>query len=230
MTEVTLIIPAFIRNDKDKKFLKQSIDSVKNQTFKDFEIIVVDDCSPIDISEFATCKNNENRGIGYTRQKGIEMAGTKYICFLSHDDIFDPVKLETNIEIAKLFPNHVQYSDYYYLDEYGNTNGLFDAPYKKRKTDFINLVRKWADRLDMFINFSTLFAPRKCFETVPIEDLRICEDLAWVLKACELFDFICIKKPLTSYRIHRNMTTLRSGSEAIRIAMNILEKSKINWR
>lgn len=106
---VSVIIPTYKRTDK----LKNAIDSVLNQTYKNFEIVIVDDNDPNteyrkDTEKFMqTYKSNEkvryvkmkkNGGGAAARNFGIKEAKGKYIAFLDDDDVFVPEKLEKQLK------------------------------------------------------------------------------------------------------------------------------------
>ncbi len=98
----SIIIPLYNR----EKTISRAIESILNQTFQDFEIIVVDDCS-IDYSaeivhklkildaRIKYIKNEINQERCISRNKGIQIASGKYICFLDSDDYHLPIHLET---------------------------------------------------------------------------------------------------------------------------------------
>lgn len=96
----SVIIPYYKKRD----YIERCIESVLSQTFKDFEIILVDDGSGDDISTF--CKENyndriklisqKNQGVSIARNNGIANAKNKYIAFLDADDYWAPFYLEQN--------------------------------------------------------------------------------------------------------------------------------------
>lgn len=96
------------------KYLSDYVQSIKNQTFKDFEVICVDDCSTDDSlkqlqilvskdSRFNIIINEENCGLSVSRNKAIELSKGKYICFLDADDCFVPQALEILWETAEKY-------------------------------------------------------------------------------------------------------------------------------
>ena len=108
--KVSVIIPTYNRFN----YLLNTIESIKQQTYKNIEIIVVNDCSTekeyylydwnkhnIIIKHLE--KNSKNRFgyacAGFVRNKGIELATGKYIAFCDDDDIWFPKKNRTAIEI-----------------------------------------------------------------------------------------------------------------------------------
>lgn len=92
MVKISVIVPVY----NTSKYLKKCLDSLVNQTLQDIEIIVINDCSTDNskkiIEEYKKYKNikiinnNINKGIGYTRNKGLEIATGKYISFIDSDD------------------------------------------------------------------------------------------------------------------------------------------------
>lgn len=110
------------------KYLSDYVQSIKSQTFKDFEVICVDDCSTDDSlkqlqilvsndSRFNIIINEENCGLSVSRNKAIELSKGKYICFLDADDCFVPQALEILWETAEkygveaVFFSALEYSD-----------------------------------------------------------------------------------------------------------------------
>lgn len=103
---VSIIIPTYNRLN----LLKESIKSVKSQTYENIELIIIDDNSDeinydILIAEFNTLniiyhKNKKNEGATACRNKGIELATGEYISFLDSDDVILPIKIEKLVERA----------------------------------------------------------------------------------------------------------------------------------
>lgn len=95
MVEVTIIVPVY----NASLTLKRCIDSILNQTFVDFELILVNDgskdnsldicCSYARVDSRIKCYSQENAGVSSARNKGLEEATGKYICFIDADDEVD---------------------------------------------------------------------------------------------------------------------------------------------
>src|SRR5438034_8399752 len=104
MSRVSVIIPTYNR----ARYLSDAIRSVVNQTFQDFEIIVIDDCSQ-DQTRIATdsfkdqrikyLTHDSNRGEAAARNTGIQKSTGSYIAFLDDDDQWAPEKLQLQIQI-----------------------------------------------------------------------------------------------------------------------------------
>ncbi len=102
MPKVTVIIPAY----NAERFIRQAIDSVVVQTFRDFEILVIDDGSQDKTAEIAEsyknpviCFRKQNGGASSARNFGIINAQGEYIAFLDSDDLWEPTKLEKQVAL-----------------------------------------------------------------------------------------------------------------------------------
>ena len=105
MPKVSVLIPNY--NTKEE-WLKESIESILNQTFQDFEIIILDDGSKTSPEELIKSfkderikfyQNEINLGVGKTRNKLLELAKGDYVAFQDSDDISLPTRLEKQVEI-----------------------------------------------------------------------------------------------------------------------------------
>ncbi|WP_262496528.1 glycosyltransferase family 2 protein [Confluentibacter flavum] len=86
--------------------LQRALDAVLNQTYQDFEIILIDDCSektPIIPKNNAInyVRNSKNEGPGYSRNVGLKLAKGDYVCFLDSDDYWHPKFLERCVEVIE---------------------------------------------------------------------------------------------------------------------------------
>ena len=123
---VSIIIPYY----KKKIFFKKTIDSIKNQTYKNFEIILIyDDSNRSDlIFVKKTLKkiknkniiiNKKNMGAGISRNYGIKKSKGKFLSFLDSDDVWDKNKLKKQIKFMKNNCLEFSYSNYSIIDEKG---------------------------------------------------------------------------------------------------------------
>lgn len=104
MVKVSVLMPVY---KTDEKYLREAIESILNQTFTDFEFLILDDC-PEDDREYIIksykderivyAKNEKNLGITPTRNKLINMAKGEYLAVFDHDDISLPERLAKQVE------------------------------------------------------------------------------------------------------------------------------------
>ncbi|WP_343588902.1 glycosyltransferase family 2 protein [Flavobacterium sp.] len=133
---VSIIVPTY----NTEKFIRQTIESVQNQTYSNWEMILADDASTDKtlaiIEEFAKNDNRiklfklpENRGNGFARNTALEKATGKYIAYLDADDLWFPEKLEKQIQFLKTNNLHFTFSFYDSIDEEGNNlNRRVESP------------------------------------------------------------------------------------------------------
>jgi len=109
MPEVSVVIPTYNR----QHLVQQTIDSVLRQTFRDWELIVVDDGSTDDTSDVLSERYGSriryvyqrNQGESAARNHGIELAHGQYIAFLDSDDLWHREKLQRQMEVFGAFPD-----------------------------------------------------------------------------------------------------------------------------
>ena len=126
MIKVSVIIPVY----NVEEYLKECLDSVINQTLKEIEIICIDDCSTDNsyniLEEYAKkddritiIKNEENLGVGISRNKGIKLSNGEYIGFVDGDDYIANNYFEALYNTAKKYGSDVSYT----LNLYRDING-----------------------------------------------------------------------------------------------------------
>jgi glycosyltransferase involved in cell wall biosynthesis len=106
---VSVIIPAY----NAEKFIADTIDSVQSQTYRQWEMIVVNDGSTDATSSIVKKKGNEkiqlieqtNAGVSAARNKGLEQAGGEYVVFLDGDDLMTPFFLEERVSFLQQNPS-----------------------------------------------------------------------------------------------------------------------------
>jgi len=108
---IAAIIPVYNRAE----WIEEAIESVLAQTFSDFELWVVDDAStdstPDILSKYQDririLRLNENCGVSFARNAAIRASESEWIAFLDSDDLWEPKKLERQIELAERIPEAV---------------------------------------------------------------------------------------------------------------------------
>ncbi|WKL46734.1 glycosyltransferase family 2 protein [Flavobacterium pectinovorum] len=133
---VSIITPTF----NTEKFIRATIESVLNQSYQNWEMILVDDASTDEtvsiIKEFAQKDNRlklielpKNSGNGFARNIALEKATGKYIAYLDADDLWFSMKLENQIQFLKANNLPFTFSFYDCIDEEGNSlNRRVEAP------------------------------------------------------------------------------------------------------
>ena len=128
--KVSIISPVY----NSERFIRQTIDSVLQQSYKDFEMIIIDDHSQdnsVNIvksysdSRIQLICLNENKGAGIARNKGIEVAKGRYIAFLDSDDLWLPNKLEKQINFMRARSVSFSFSSFYLMNDEGKPLNKF---------------------------------------------------------------------------------------------------------
>ena len=126
---VSVIMPSY----NTAEFISESIKSVQAQTYKNWELIIVDDCSTDRtddiVQTFLTDKRiryiklEKNSGAAVARNRALREARGKWIAFLDSDDLWEPQKLEKQIQFMKESGYYFSYTNYCELNEDSSLNG-----------------------------------------------------------------------------------------------------------
>lgn len=218
--EVTVVIPVY----NGSNYLAEAIESVLAQSYRGFEILVVDDGSTDEtwsiIESYMAAHpgvvrgiRKANGGVATALNAGIRAAKGKYFAWLSHDDRFVPSKLQQQIDVLQSNPEVVGiYSDYFYIDAEGKNVGRVYAPWYPQGEMHRHLLQS------VFINGSTLLIERRCLLEVGLfdETLRFAQDALMWIRLVMRFPLAHIAEPLTEYRVHVEQTTNSTKRRALR--------------
>lgn len=192
-----------------EKYIKQAIESVLSQTYKDIELIVIDDGS-IDTTKEVICNYpnikyayQDNRGEGAARNYGVSLANGEYIAFLDADDLYKKDKIQKQINVLESNPGiDVVYCDLEVVDEnlsYINTlksEGIYD---------------KREDLLSMMLYRQVVQGPicmmirRKCaYEIKWEENYTYIVDYIYTINLAKKYNFKYLEESLYTYRRHSN--------------------------
>lgn len=199
---ISVIMPSY----NAESYIREAIDSALSQTYGNFELIVIDDCSadstPDIVREYRKrdarvrfLANERNIGAAGTRNRGIDEARGEYFAFLDSDDIWRSDKLEKQLGLLSASGKSLCYSSYSLTDESGTKCGAdYIVP---ASTDFEHLLR------ENCINSSTVLISREalgahCFLSEYMhEDYVLWLDLLRDGCAC-----IGCTEVLADYRLH----------------------------
>ena len=205
---ISIIIPTYNR----AKFIKRAIDSALDQTYQNFEIIIVDDGSTDNTKEVLTDYINQgkmkyiyekNSGPGIARNAGVEHAKGELVAFLDSDDEWMPDKLEKQIKILESRGKDAAvFSNIEYIDENGNKIGelfLKARPYEGK------ILKQLL--IENFIATSSVIAPKHMIKEADgfARNRRlfaIGEDHLLWLKIADKAEFYFISEPLVKYHVH----------------------------
>lgn len=240
--KVTILIPVY----NGSNFIKQAIQSAINQTYKNIEILVINDGSTDNgktekvIKEFGDKVKyikKENGGVASALNLGIKEATGEYIAWLSHDDIYLPNKIEKEIKALEKLEdkNTIIFSNFELIDENGITFSTTNFTKNIRKEKFcqgIYPVLKGA------VNGCSILIPKICFEDAGYfkEELKTTNDYEMWIRLFSKYPSYFIEDAIIKYRIHPNQDTNKNPvyiSECNELWKNIInslsENTVKNW-
>ena len=206
---VSIIIPAY----NAEKYIAETIKSVVNQTYKNWELIIVDDGSTDNTVDVITGYMNKdfpinyvfqkNSGVSTARNKGLSAAQGEYIALLDADDIW----LENNLEIKistleKSKDIYWVYSSMYQINE--KSNILKEAP-KGTDIDILNSILIWENEV-VPGPCSNIVFKRECYDNGCAFDplFSTAADQDFTIRLASKYKATYIDIPLWGYRIHQN--------------------------
>jgi len=231
---VSVIIPCY----NGAKYLAQALESVKWQTWQNWECILIDDGSTDNSAEiFKNYAQNDSRfryfyqrnsGAASARNKGLDVANGEFIQFLDADDIILPERLKLCIDQFKLHPEvDVVYTDYICFD--GNTGFTHFLPAKVPFDDFTRAFMFHLDLSFVILMHSFLFRRDLILKNKFDEALHShAEDMdCWIRIALSGAKFLYIDEILSIYRRSEN-TLARDEVKLYLAKLGIMEKYKNN--
>lgn len=203
MKKVSVIITTHNR----EKFLKQAVKSVLNQTYSNYECIIVDDASNDENLKYLKKLTNdkikkiyisreESKGGNYARNKGIENCTGEFIAFLDDDDIWLPTKLERQVEILNSNKNIglVYCGRIIYVDEKFAFCQLPESEYRG------NLNQKVFEKI--FCTTSSILTRKTILEECNKfdEKLKFWQEYDLIIRICQKYDVEYVNEPLIIFR------------------------------
>jgi glycosyltransferase involved in cell wall biosynthesis len=199
MPKISIIIPAYNR----AHLIPRALESVFKQTFRDYEVIVVDDAS---VDNTAEVMNSFSHQVKYVRQtqrsgsagarnRGILEAKGEYIAFLDSDDFWIPEKLAEQAKILDAHKNvGIVYSKMAIIDEKGELCGT--KPAQVSGKNYQELLQIWGD-----LPTSTVLTRRECFDKAGMFDTSLItmQDIDMWLRIARHYDLYEIEDKMLAY-------------------------------
>lgn len=217
MPEVSAVIPAY----NAARYLGEAIDSALAQTFRDLEIIVIDDGSTDDTARVVAryggsvrSISQPNRGVSSARNRGIEESRGRYVAFLDADDVWMPAKLQRQLEALRENPQtRACYSAHLWVDD--RLAPLRENRGPRRGTALEDLLRTG----NVVGSPSSVIVERSIFSEVGgfSDAFSLCADWEMWVRIAARTEFAYINEPLVQYRVHadsmsRNVPLLEDES------------------
>jgi glycosyltransferase involved in cell wall biosynthesis len=231
--KVTIVIPVYNGSD----YLQEAIESALAQTYQNLEIIIVNDGSlderkteriALSYGDKIRYFSKENGGVASALNLGIKKMEGDYFSWLSHDDLYYPEKIKSQVEYLGCIEDKsvIIYSDFSYIDEYSHLlshNPVKHVPPEHFRPAFIT---------GRLINGCTLFIPKICFETCGRfnEELKTTQDYDLWFRFSEKFSFVHQPEILVKSRLHQNQGSVKlkpiMSVEGNRLLIRFIKKIK----
>ena len=200
-TKVSIITPSY----NSKAFIRATIDSVKAQSFQNWEMIIVDDCSKDDSvsyiesiikgdSRIKLIPLSKNVGAALARNRALEVASGRYLAFLDSDDMWEPNKLEVQLDFMITNNYAFTYSGYKVCNDSGSIiHGEITVPKSLTYRQYLS---------NTIIGCLTVILDSEKFDLIRMPDLRSSHDMALWADLLKTIDRAYgIDLPLATYRL-----------------------------
>ena len=194
---VSIIMPSYNTAD----FIEETIQSVLDQTYTNWELLIVDDCSSDNTLQILgkyqddrikIFVNDHNSGAAVSRNKALKEAKGQWIAFLDSDDLWSSEKLEKQISFMKKNGYAFSYTNYEEMDSKGNLTGVrVTGPKKITQTGMFNYC--WPGCL-------TVMYDAEKVGLIQIADIKKNNDYAMWLKVCKKENCYLLDEYLAQYR------------------------------
>ncbi len=220
---VSIIAPAY----NHERFIKDSIYSIINQTYKDIQLIIIDDCS-----KDSTCKEIENiiinkdierrfihgihfikhesnRGAHNSINEGLKLASGHYLTIINTDDLYQPNRIEVMVEALKKNKSNIAFSRVDTIDDCNNIGRNFDWKYYSLQDKIFQRPRvNFALITDnVAISTGNLFFTKALYNKVgEFNNYKYIHDWDYILRCTLVDEPIFVKDTSYLYRIHDTNT------------------------
>ncbi|OQQ86680.1 glycosyl transferase [Ligilactobacillus salivarius] len=243
MVKVSIGVPVY----NVEVYLRECLDSIMNQTFKDFEVIMVDDGSTdnsFDICQEYVARDNrfklfyqENKGLAGARNTCLKYMKGEYINWVDSDDVVDynylerllEVQEKTSADIIRCVRKHICDGNVYFINGYEdgfiNEDGIFDLSLEMALenglSNYLGTIEFWGELI-----------PRRLYKGVSLSQGIIYEDQGNKFKLYfQSKKNVMVLEQLYSYRIRKDgiMGTQKKGKSILKESLKNLKMRIYNW-
>ena len=211
---VSVVIPCF----NGERFVRGAVESVLSQTYRELEVVVVDDGSSdgsravvrdlMSDPRVNLVTHDSNRGIPSARNSGVAASRGEYVAFLDQDDEWVPEKLERQVPLLDEGPAELGlvFSDVLMVDDGGRNLGLAQGREIPSGLDRMSTKERLrALFLHNFVSLISVLVRRRCLDEVGGFDETITggmDDYELCLRLFARFGARCTREPLAMHRVH----------------------------
>ena len=217
MDLISIITPTY----NSERYIAETIQSVIDQSYKEWEMIIIDDNSTDDsvaiIKSLIKDENriilielDENKGAAFSRNIGLQEASGKYISFLDSDDLWHRNKFEEQMIFMSKNEYPITFTTYELIDENGNSmNKIVQAKSSLGLNDYMK---------NTIIGFSTAIIDREKVGNFKFQNIRMKQDFQlWISILGSGFIAYGLDKNLVKYRIHDKSLSSNKLKAAIQV-------------
>ncbi len=208
------LISVIIPNYNNENYIGEAIESILNQTHKNLELVVVDDCSSdnsINVikgykdNRIIFLQNDSNSGSSFSRNRGIKTAKGKYIACMDSDDIALPKRLEKQIDFMEKNPDIGVCGTNFYKIKMDKLTKQIWTKCQKHNTIKSSLIFSCPMLHPSVVMKADILKGNKLFYNT---DVKGAEDYELWAKLIQITKFHNIQEPLMQYRIHSNQVSV----------------------
>ena len=199
--KVSIILPNF----NSAQFIERTLNSILNQSYKNWELIIVDDNSNSEtikiLKKFKKFKKirifflKKNYGQGYCRNYAIKKTSSDFYAFIDSDDLWRKDKLKIQIDFMVKYNFDFTYTHYYTFTKKQKLNSILTP----RKITFESFIKNTS------IATSTMILSKNLVKKTKFPNTKICEDYFFKCQILKKINYaICCPFFLTKYRIRKN--------------------------
>ncbi|MEH7749438.1 glycosyltransferase family 2 protein [Neobacillus drentensis] len=215
---ISIITPSY----NASLFIEQTINSVRKQTYQNWEMIIVDDCSTDNTPEILEQIEkederiqviflNQNGGAAVARNTALQHAKGRYVAFLDSDDCWKPEKLQKQVSFMQTNNYAFTFTGYEVVTNEGVLlNKQVSAPAQISYNDMLK---------NTIIGCLTVMIDRQLVGNIQMTNIRTRQDLATWLAI--------LKKGINAYGLNENLAEYRTGNPSI--SRNKWKAAKMNW-
>lgn len=218
MKMFSIIIPTFNRSH----LIRRAVESVLNQSYKNWELIIVDDGSSDNTSEIVTpflkderirFIEKENTGAAHSRNVGVEFSSGEWLSFLDSDDTWESNKLEVNVNYLKAYPSRTCFYSSFRLKDF-QTDHILKEVHSPVLSNMVEELKNY----NPIQALPTVIFPKKVFLEVGGFDInfKARQDVDLYYRISKICDFVFIPEVLVN--IYHNLPDRISANNSNRLS------------
>lgn len=218
MPKFTIVIPLYNKEN----YIKNTLQSVIEQTFEDFEILIINDCSTdrslekakrVSDKRIKIIAHEQNKGLSAARNTGIKAAKANYIAFLDADDLWKPTFLEKINFLTEKYPQANLFATNYEVLLENQKTRIYQYKFLQIEKDGIVSNFYEVSRNQSIYNHSCFCLAKKVFNEIGYyaEEISYGEDIDFMIRAHANNTMAYYNEPLSIYRLESENQITQSG-------------------